>query len=779
MSKIKKVAVIGAGLMGSGIAAHVANAGINVLLLDIVPENADNRNILVENALKNIKSSKPASLMHPSLTRHISIGNLEDDIDKISECDWICEAVIENLKIKKDIYILIEKHRKVGSIVSSNTSTIPLSKLVAGLPENFLSDFAITHFFNPPRYMQLLEIVQGKSTKEKVIEILTSFGDLILGKQVVICKDTPGFIANRIGIFWSMVATQEAFNLGLTVEEADAIVGKPMGIPKTGIFGLMDLTGLDLKDHVFDSMANSLPKNDAFFKQYEPKHGLNKLLDEMISNGFIGRKGKGGFYRLVKNEGGKHKEVVDLKTGKYRPVKKPQLDSIRNSKNGLRALVESKDQGGMYAWKVLANVLKYAADLIPEISDDIVSIDSAMKSGYAWKYGPFELIDQLGTDWFEKALQKEEMGIPEIIKNAEGKKLYSEDSRNKSFLTFSGNYDQISISKDSYTLADIKRGNKPILYNKSASIWDLGDEIACLEFHSKMNAIDGETVSMIKQASRINLKGFKALVIANDSKNFSVGANVGLALFAANAAMWPLLEQTTNEGQKAITGLKYSPFPVVAAPSGMTLGGGCEVCLHSDAIQAHCELYMGLVEVGVGLVPAWGGTKEMIMRHYFNKDRPGGYMPPVIEAFQTIGLAKISKSASEARDLLFLRKDDGITMNRNRLLSDAKKKALILSQDYKPPSSEEVISLPGEAGKIALSMATNEMKKAGKISDHDLFISEILAEIICGGDTDITETVNEKKLLDLEKKSILRLLREPLTLDRIEHTLITGKPLRN
>ncbi len=780
MTEIKKVAVLGAGVMGSGIAAHVANAGIPVVLLDIVPPGATNRNQLAEGAIAKMMKQSPAPFMHAKAAKLVTPGNLEDDLGQLADCDWICEAVLERLDVKHTTYKKIDAVRKKGSIVTSNTSTIPLLRLIEGLPDSFVQDFAVTHFFNPPRYMRLFELVGGPKTRPDVLDTLRRFADVALGKEVVACRDTPGFIANRIGIFWSLVATQKAVDLGLTVEEADSIVGRPMGVPSTGIFGLMDLTGIDLKPHVLGSMRSLLPNSDAFHVHYDEKHPLNALTERMIKDGYTGRKGKGGFYRMVKGaDGAKVKEALDLKTGAYRVTEKADLASAKAGKDGLRTLVEHPDKGGQYAWQVLSHVLKYAADLAPEIADSIRSIDEAMKAGYAWKYGPFQLIDQLGTQWFSDRLSADGLAVPAILAAAKGRPMYREEGTKLQQMTVMGEYVDVLVPEDAWTLADKKRGQKPISRNSSASLWDVGDGVACLEFHSKMNSIDANTIAMVKEAAKLDKKGFKAVIIGSDADNFSVGANVGLALFAANTALWPVLEQSVKDGQDAYLALKYAPFPVVAAPAGMALGGGCEICLHSDAVQAHAELYMGLVEVGVGLIPAWGGSKELVMRHALNKKRAGGPIPPVAEAFQTIGTAKVSKSAAEAKDLMYLRASDGISMNRRRVLADAKARALAMAKDYKAPDRDIAVVLPGPTARVALDMAVADLAKSGKATPHDVTVSRELAFILSGGDTDMTETVTEKQLLALERAAMGKLFRDPKTLARIEHMLDTGKPLRN
>ena len=775
---IEKVAVVGAGVMGAAIAAQVANAGVPVVLLDIVADGAANRNALAEGAVAKLLKDKPAPLMHAKNARLITTGNLEDDLELVAECDWICEAIIENPAIKQDLYRKLDGVRKAGSIISSNTSTIPLAVLVDGMAEGFAADFAITHFFNPPRYMRLLEIVAGPTSRPEAVAALSRFGDRELGKEVIACKDTPGFIANRIGIYWSSVAMGMAYDMDLTVEEADSIVGRPMGIPKTGIFGLGDLTGLDLGPHVLASMLALLPQSDPLHQQYDAEGGLTKLIAKMIADGYTGRKGKGGFYRRHIVDGGRVKQTIDLKTGEYRAERKADLNSARAAKNGLRALVEYDDKGGRYAWVVASRTLAYAAALVAEIADGVAAVDSAMKTGYAWKWGPFEQIDQLGTDWFAEQLAADGIPVPPILAAAAGRPFYKEEDGRRFVLDPAGDYVEIPVAEDTWTLADKKRGREPIAANGSASIWDVGDGVACLEFHSKMNALDEQSVAMIKQAANLHKQDYKALIIGGDADNFSVGANIGLGLFAANAAMWPVIENGISEGQRAMLALKYAPFPVVAAPAGMALGGGCEVCLHADAIQAHAESYMGLVEAGVGLVPGWGGCKELVSRNFANKQRPGGPMPPIAQAFEAISTAKVATSAAEAGDMLILRRGDGITMNRRRLLADAKAKALALAADYAPPEPA-AINLPGATARAALAMAVDGFVAQGKATAYDAVVAGQLAHVLTGGDTDITEEVDEKQLLKLEREAFLALIRKPKTLDRIEHMLGTGRPLRN
>ncbi len=774
--EIKKAAVIGSGVMGSGIAAHIANAGVPVVLLDIVPDGADDRSALAKGALARLLKTDPAPFMHKRNARLVTPGNLENDLGLLQDVDWIVEAVIENLEIKQRLYDVLEKTRKPGSVVSSNTSTIPLASLIDGMPESFQQDFIITHFFNPPRYLRLLEIVAGAKTRPEAADAVHRFADIGLGKGVVRCKDTPGFIANRIGTVWIQSAINEALDGGLTVEEADSVASRPMGIPKTGIFGLLDLVGLDLIPHVSKSLYDNVPESDAFRALYrEPDR-----FKQMIADGFTGRKGKGGFYRLNREGGRRVKEAIDLATGDYRPATTPRLASVAAARQGLRALVEHPDKGGQYGWKVLAHTLSYAAALVPEIADDIHAVDEAMRLGYAWKWGPFELIDKLGPAWFAERLAADGMPVPPLLSQVGEGSFYRTDGGKLQFFGTDGAYHDVVRPEGVLLLADIKRAGERVAGNGAASLWDIGDGVACLEFHTKMNAIDPDVLGMIGQAYATVQKGdrFKALVIYNEGSNFSVGANVGLALFAANIAMWPAIENMIQAGQQTYKMLKYAPFPVVGAPSGMALGGGCEVLMHCAAVQAHAETYMGLVEVGVGVVPGWGGCKELLTRWSQNEKAPKGPMPPVAKAFETISMAQIAKSAVEAKAMLFLRADDAITMNRDRLLADAKARALAMVDGYAAPEAVE-LTLPGPSARTAMNLAVDGFARQGLATTHDVVVAGALAEVLSGDGTDITETVSEDRLLELERGAFMKLLRHPATLARIEHMLETGKPLRN
>ncbi len=772
---IRKVAVIGAGVMGAGIAAHIANAGIPVVLLDIVPPGASNRNAVAEGAVEKLLKSDPAAFMHKRNAKLVTTGNIEDHLDWLADCDWIVEAIIERLDLKQNLYRKIDAVRRADAVVSSNTSTIPLGDLVAGLPEGFAQHFMITHFFNPPRYMRLLEVTAGVQTKPEVVAAISRFCDLKLGKGVVTCKDSPGFIANRIGIYWIQTAILEAIDLGLTVEEADAVIGKPVGIPKTGVFGLSDLVGIDLMPHLMESMKRTLPAEDAF----HAKAIIPEVISNMIKEGYTGRKGKGGFYRINRAGGDKVKESVNLATGLYSPSREARLESVEAARQGLPVLVSHPDKGGQYAWKVLSQVLSYAASLVPAIADDVQSVDIAMRLGYNWKYGPFELIDRLGAKAFVARLQAEGMAVPVLLQQAaDSGGFYRVVAGQAEYLRTNGDYQPVQRPEGVLLLEDIKRHSKPVAKNASASLWDIGDGVLCLEFTSKMNAMDPQILAMIGQAIGIVSRQYKALVIYNESENFSVGANLGLLLFAANIAAWDQIESMVKGGQDAYKALKYAPFPVVGAPAGMALGGGCEVLLHCSALQAHAETYMGLVEVGVGVVPGWGGCKEMLQRWVLNKKRPGGLLPPVIKCFEMISTATVAKSAQEAQEFLFLRPQDGISMNRDRLLADAKARALSMVEGYQPPVPAE-INLPGATAQVAMEMAVRDFRAMGKATPHDVVVSLALAGVLSGGDTDMLDKLTEDDLLTLERAAFMSLVKNNDTLARMEHMLETGKPLRN
>jgi len=778
MSKqIKKVAVIGSGVMGSQIAAHIANAGLPVVLLDIViPENED-RNFLSKSALEKMRKAEPSPFMHPDNARLVDVGNLEDHLEKLSDADWIVEAIVENPKIKSDLFKKIDAVRKSGSIISSNTSTIPVSILIDGQSEQFAKDFLIAHFFNPPRYMRLLELVTSPKTDNDNANIIRDFCDRELGKGVVPCHDTPGFIANRLGIFMLQCAVNAAYEFGLTVEEADAVFSKPTGMPKTGIFGLIDLIGLDLMPLISKSFLSTLPEDDAYRNLMVP----HPVIDKMIADGYTGRKGKGGFYRVKKVEGGKVFESVDLNSGEYRPTKKSIPDTVKDAGGNLRAMCDTPDNIGKFAWSVLSQTLCYAASLVPQIADDIVAVDAGMKLGFNWKYGPFELMDRLGADWMVTRLESENRTVPDLLRKAVGRSFYKVQDGSAEYLSVDGEYQCAIRPQGVLLLEDVKRASKPVTKNNSASVWDVGDGVLCFEIHTKMNSIDEDVLALIKKSvSLIHQSGgkYKGLVIYSDSDVFSVGANLGLALFCINVSMYSVLGDLIRKGHEAFHALRFARFPSVAATSGLALGGGCELALHCSSIQSHAETNMGLVETGVGLIPCWGGCTQMLGRAFAKKDRIGGPIPPVTQVFDIIRNAKKSSSAFEARDLLFLREGDGITMNRDRLLYDAKQKVLSLSKHYKPPEQFK-LSLPGSAGKTAIGLIIEGLRVLGKALPHDVVVAKSLAAVLCGGEKDMTSPINEEQLMDLEHREFMKLQRTQGTAARIGYMLKNGKPLRN
>ena len=712
MNAIERVAVIGSGVMGGGIAAHLANAGASVLLLDVAAKDGPDRSAVARAAVARLAKSNPPAFMHRRAAGRIDAGNLEDDLARAGEADWIVEAVVERLDVKRDLYARLDAVRKPGAIVSSNTSTIPLARLTEGASAALQRDFAITHFFNPPRYMRLLEIVRGPATRPELVEQLRDFADRRLGKGVVECKDTPGFIANRIGVFWLQCALIEAIEAGLGVEQADAALGPAAGIPKTGVFGLLDLIGLDLMPHVAGSMDALLPPGDALRRYME----VPEVLRRMVAGGYTGRKGKGGFYRLRREGGERIKESIDLATGEYRRSERARLACVEATKTGgPRALVEHDSEEGRYAWRVLSSVLAYSASLVPEISDDVAGVDAAMRLGYNWHAGPFELADRLGPGRLADRLRAEGRPVPSLLEAAREGGFYREAGGRIEQIRAAGigpagtdpggigatgtgtagvDPGGIGAAETSATeigpsgtdpagadpaetgatgtgaaeidpsgigsagtgaagadpggtgaagtsateirsagtdpaggyvpivpphgiirLADVKRGRERVIGNDSASLWDAGRDVACLEFHSRMNTLDQAVLELIGQALDIVPDRFAGLVIHNDGENFSAGANLGEALFAIGAGAWDRLAAAAELGQGTFKAMKYAPFPVVGAPAGMALGGGCEVLLHCDAIVAHAETYAGLVEAGVGLIPAWGGCKELLARY--------------------------------------------------------------------------------------------------------------------------------------------------------------------
>lgn len=805
---IQKVAVLGSGVMGSQIAAQIANAGVSVLLLDIVLADKPDRNFLAKAALEKMQKADPAPFMHPRAVKLVMPGNLDDDLAKLADVDWIVEAVLENPQVKSDLYKKIDAVRKAGSIISSNTSTIPLHVLTGGQSEQFAKDFLVTHFFNPPRYMRLIELVTGAQTRADAVTTVGDFIDRRMGKGIVVCKDSPGFIANRIGTFFMQAAINATLDLGLTVEEADAVCGKPMGVPKTGVFGLMDLVGLDLMPLIAKSFLATLPAEDEYRKIY--RHP--ELFSKMIADGYTGRKGKGGFYRLAPSVavdssrttgmeqtpakkpegGGKLKEAINLQTGAYAPAGKGKIPTLEAAGKDLRALCQTNDKIGQMAWRVLRQTLVYAASLVPQIADDVVSVDNAMKWGYNWEFGPFELLDKLGVEWFVARLQAEGCPVPDLLATAAAlvpeaadaelsRSFYTIKNGKLHYLQRDGVYAPVKRAEGVLLLEDVQRASKPLLKNGSARLWDIGDGVACFEFRTKMNTVDPDLLALIQESVKFisaDPAKWRGMVVYNEGKVFSAGANLGLAMFALNVALFQAMDQLIETGQQAYRSIRFAPFPTVGAPSNLALGGGCEILLNCAAVQAHAETYVGLVEVGIGVVPGWGGCTQMLVRAFGNKKRFGGPIPPIASVFETISMAKVSKSAADAVDLGYLRPTDGVTMNRDRLLYDAKQRVLELAKDYKAPE-EARLGLTGKTGRAALNLAIDSFKLVGKALPHDVTVSKGLARVLTGGEMDFTGQVSESDILKLEYEEFARLVRLPETQARIEYMLVNGKPLRN
>ena len=774
---IQKAAVIGAGLMGGGIAAHIANAGHNVVLLDIVPKDGGKRSALAEGAVARMLKTEPAPFMTKADARRIATGNIEDHLHLLSDADWIVEAVIERVDAKQAIYRKIDSARKKGRHRLLQHLHHPVQRAARRDARRVRAGFPHHPLLQPAALHAALGGGGGAADPGG-----GSGGRLRLrrpqARQRAWCRATTRRASSPTGIgtYWLVAAVRAALEDGVTVEEADALLSRPIGVPKTGAFGLLDLVGLDLMPLVGRSLRDALPESDAFHAVYDEP----AIIASMIESGYTGRKGKGGFYRLKPDSATKEKEVLDFATGEYGPARRPRLESIEQAGSSLHALFEFPDRTGAYAWRVMSGTLAYAAGLVPEIAGDVEAVDRAMRLGYNWKRGLFALIDEVGAGWFADKLAAEGREVPPLLRAAaEGGGFHRIADGRAEHLAGSGGYVPFTRPEGVLLLSDIKRGAKPLARNGSASLWDIGDGVACLEFHSKMNALDADIMALVERSVEIVGGGMRALVIHNEGSNFSVGMNLGLALFVVNVGAWPMIEESVAQGQAAFKTLKFAPFPVVGAPTGMALGGGCEILLHCDAVQAHAESYIGLVEAGVGLVPGWGGCKEMMLRG-LGGGRPGfgGAMPAISKVFETIGMAKVSRSAKEARALGFLREGDGISANRDRLLADAKARALALVADYTPPEPATV-KLPGKTGRVALKMAVRGLAKTRRATPHDVVVVEHLGNVLTGGETDATREVPEDRLSELEREALLALIRTPATIARMEHMLETGKPLRN
>jgi len=739
--EIRKVVVIGSGTMGSGIAAHLCNANVPVTLLDLTTE-------ISEKARERIKQSRPPLLIDKAKINNIDVGNIEDDFNVVKEADWIVEAVVERIDIKHNIYEKIFKERKNGSIVSSNTSSIPISVLSKKLSTEDKKDFCITHFFNPVRYMDLLEIVKSENNDLQKINTLKKFCELSLGKGAIICNDTPGFLGNRIGVFAMQIAMTEAFKMNLSIEEADATFGRPMGIPKTGVFGLYDLIGIDLMADVLKSFIKELPESDEFQKVAKEI----PLVKKLIETGYTGRKGKGGFYRMNKIDGKKILEAINLETGEYAPSEKI---NIKSEKVDLKALINRNDKYGKYAWSVISKIICYASSLVPGITDEFNDIDEAMRLGFNWSKGPFEMLEEIGVvNFFDR------------IESYEGNKFLEElaKTKNEKFHGIRQKYTDIE------TLGKVKKTATNVDGNSSASIYRFND-YNIVEFTTKANALDYDSMDALKKATD------KPLIIINESMQFSAGVNLTYTMEFADKGDFKSIEKFVRYFQETCKHLKYSDHPVVSAPSGLTLGGGFEVMVQSNFVASHTNIVVGLVETIVGLIPAGGGCKEMLARWLDTQEAKNDPHYAPMKVFDIIGYGKTATSPVEAEPLKYLRPKDKKIMNRNSLL-DVSKKILTENQDFKPPK-ETIFNLPGKEVKDKMIVMLDKLYNDKIILDHGMVVAKELAHVLSGGDTNIDKSLTEEDLYKLELDAFMKLIETKETQDRIKHTLATGKPLNN
>jgi len=805
--RIDKVAVLGAGTMGSRIAAHLANAGVSCILLDMASpgtapgDGAAARNKIVRTGLKTAKKAKPAAFFTTRFAERAAIGNFDDDLELCAEADWIIEVVAENLKIKRTLLARVADVRKPGSIVTTNTSGLPVHLIAEDRSEEFRQHWAGTHFFNPPRYLKLVELIPGPLTAPEVIELLSEFCDRRLGKGVVVAKDSPNFIANRIGTFSMLNVVRLMGTLGMTVEEVDACTGPIIGQPKSATFRTADIVGLDVLVHVVKNIYDSVLHDESREMYLVPA-----IVEEMVRRNLLGDKAGQGFYKRVEgDEGGKQILTLDVNTMEYRARQKPRFSSLEKAKGieelgeRLRALVgpvmegEKGDKAQQFLWGTLSETCLYAARRVPEISDSIADVDRAVRWGFGWELGPFEVMDAIGLKAFAESVQKEGRSLPATIEKvlSSGRKGFyqSEKGARTVYDLAGGGAKKVEEPHGVLILKSLKEAGREVERNFGASLVDLGDGVLCCEFHSKMNAIGADLIAMIHKGLKRLDSDFDAMVIGNQAANFSVGANLMLVLVAAQEQEWDELHVAVKQFQNANLAIKYAPKPVVVAPQGLALGGGCEVSLHGARIQAAAEAYMGLVESGVGLIPGGGGSKEMLIRA--NEQSADGEELDLFHAlqpiFEAIAMAKVGTSAEECRDLGFLRREDGVSMNRDRVVADAKEAALALWRSgYKAPAASwqegaqtTNIKVLGEQFLAAAKMAIHMMQRGGYASDHDALVGRKLANILAGGGLSAPQMVSEQYVLDLEREAFVSLCGERKTQERIAHTLKTGKPLRN
>jgi 3-hydroxyacyl-CoA dehydrogenase len=810
MKRINKVAVLGAGTMGARIAAHFANAGVPSYLFDIVPPDADGpaRNKIAAAGLEAAKKSKPAAFMDASLARLVSVGNFEDDIKKLAEVDWIIEAVVENLEIKRALLKKVEAVRKPGTIVTTNTSGLPVHKICEGFSDEFRWAWFGTHFFNPPRYMRLLEIIPTPESDKAAIDAIAHFCDVRLGKGVVLARDTPNFIGNRIGTFSVLNVMRLMQEMGLTIEEVDALTGQAVGWPKSATFRTIDLVGLDILGHVVGNMTQNVHDERSDLR-------LPDFFNKMLEHKWLGDKTRGGFYKKSRTDGKEEERLaLDWKTLQYHPRQKPKfaaLDmakSIDDTGTRLRTLLglngsgpQKGDKAAAFLWAALSELWTYSANRVPEICDSVVDIDRAMKMGFNWELGPFELWDAAGVEATVAQLKKEGKSVPpnaERLLASGQKSWYIDDPKSavgkKYWEIGTERWEPVQAPPGVWSVTVAKKSNGVVKKNSGASLVDLGDGVACIEFHSKMNALGADIISLITQSLKPGGPGdgFDAFVITNDATNFSVGANLMLLLMSVQEEEWDEVDLVIRQFQGMTQAIKFSPKPVVSAPFGLCLGGGTEISLHAAARQPHAELYTGLVEIGVGLLPGGGGCKEMLLRAVDAAAESRGKASPeaiagsvemmeaMKRAFETIATAKVATSAHEARALGFLNDSDRITMNRERVLTDAKNGALeLVRAGYEPPVRRSDIPAPGESLLAALKMGVHLMRQGEYITDYEVKLGGKIAEVLCGGHVTPGTPVSEQYILDLEREGFKSLCGEKKTQERIQYTLKTGKTLRN
>ena len=811
MKRIHKVAILGAGTMGARIAAHFANAGVPSYLLDIVPADAEGaaRNKIAAAGLDAAKKSKPAAFMEPSLARFVTVGNFDDDLKKLADVDWIIEAVVENLELKRALLKRVEAIRKPGTIITTNTSGLPVGKIAEGFTDDFRRSWFGAHFFNPPRYMRLLELIPTLEADRALIDAVSHFCDVRLGKGVVLAKDTPNFIGNRVGTFSVLNVMRLMQEMDLTIEEVDALTGQAVGWPRSATFRTIDLVGLDILGHVVGNMTANVHDERSDLR-------LPEFFTKMLANKWLGDKTKGGFYKKAKGSSGGEDErlAVDWKTLEYHPRQKPKFPALDMAKNiedtstRVRTLLgfegsapQKGDKAGAFLWAALTDLWTYSANRIPEISDSIVEIDRAMRLGFNWELGPFELWDAAGVEATVARMKKEGKPVAANVEKLIGagqKSWYSDDSKTASGRKYwelaSGNWQPVQVPGGVWSTTVAKKSNGVVKKNSGASLIDLGDGVGCIEFHSKMNSLGSDIISLIIQSLKPGGPGenFDAFVITNDATNFSVGANLMLLLMSVQEDEWDDVDLAIRQFQGMTQAIKFSPKPVVAAPFGLCLGGGTEISLHAAARQPHAELYAGLVEVGVGLLPGGGGCKEMLLRAVDSAAGSRGkvsgealagsveMLEAMKKAFETIATAKVATSAHEARGLGFVSDGDRITMNRERVLSDAKARALeMIRAGYEPPVPRTDIPAPGENLLAALKMGVHLMRQGDFITDYEVKLGAKIAEVLCGGNVTPGTPVSEQYILDLEREGFKSLCGEKKTQERIQYTLKTGKTLRN